>query len=73
MAENMYLPILATRGIIVFPGCETNIEVGRKKSLIAVDVANSACDGNIIIVSQRDPQINEPKFEEIAENLSKDD
>ena len=58
--NNQLLPLLITRGIIVFPGCNDQLDVGRVFSINAVSSALSDFDGKIIIVSQKDP--NEDKI-----------
>lgn len=57
-------PILLTRGLIVFPETTINIEVGRVKSISAVEEAYKN-DKKIIVVSQKDSQIEEPKMNDI--------
>lgn len=49
------LPVLCTRGMIVFPGHELSIDVGRSYSLKAVNQAISDYSSQIIIVSQIRP------------------
>lgn len=34
--ENMVLPVLALRGLVVFPGMMLQFDVGRKKSILAL-------------------------------------
>ena len=58
-----YIPLLITRGIIVFPGCNEQLDVGRVFSVNAVTASLSDFEGKIIICSQKNP--NE---ENIAEN-----
>jgi ATP-dependent Lon protease len=57
-------PILLTRGLVVFPETNTNIEVGRAKSIASIEKAFET-DKKIIVVSQKDPQIEDPKLNEI--------
>ena len=47
---NVHLPVVATRGIIVFPGQDVMIEVGRAKSLAAVDLSSKSFDNMVWIV-----------------------
>jgi len=51
----MKYTILPSRGIIVFPGQTTIIEVGRKSSLNAIDLAILQNESKIVILSQRKP------------------
>jgi ATP-dependent Lon protease len=60
----MNKPILFTRGVVVFPGANVNIEVGRTKSVNSINLANAA-DKKIVIASQRDPQQETPAFADI--------
>ncbi len=51
----MRLPVLATRGIINFPGFKTIIEVGRQESIKAIMKSLSNFSASIIITSQVNP------------------
>ena len=53
------LPLLPLRGLILFPQMVTPLFVGREKSLAAVRAA-SANEENLIVVSQRDHDVEEP-------------
>ena len=46
------MPLLALRGIIVFPGMTVNLDVGRDKSINAVNAAMQL-DKKILLVTQR--------------------
>ena len=52
MSQNVTVsvPAVCTRGIILFPGQDVMIEVGRAKSLTAVNTASSRFDGMVWIV-----------------------
>jgi ATP-dependent Lon protease len=54
------VPAVATRGVLIFPNQEVMIEVGREKSMNAVDEALNYFDGQVFIVSQRDVLVDEP-------------
>jgi ATP-dependent Lon protease len=56
----MNVPAVATRGVLIFPNQEVMIEVGREKSMNAVDEALNFFDGQVFIVSQRDVLVDEP-------------
>ena len=60
--ENMVLPVLALRGLVVFPGMMLQFDVGRKKSILAL---SKAMDENqmIFLVAQKDLGDNEPKLQ----------
>jgi ATP-dependent Lon protease len=57
-------PLLITRGIILFPTVDETIEIGRLKSINTIKLAAEG-DKKIIIVSQKDPQIEDPTFNDI--------
>ena len=44
------LPVICTRGMLVFPGHELSLDVGRTFSLNAMDLAVSQHDSNIVLV-----------------------
>lgn len=58
------MPLLALRGIIVFPGMTVNLDVGRDKSINAVNAAMQL-DKKILLVTQRDAETADPKHEEL--------
>ena len=55
MEENrtqLVLPVICTRGMVVFPNNDLTLDVGRPKSLKAIEDAANKYDGNLIFVSQ---------------------
>ncbi len=56
----MKYPVIATRGVIVFPGHQSLLEVGRKISLHAIDLSIIQNEAKLVIVSQRDPMMDAP-------------
>ena len=54
------VPVIATRGVIVFPKQDIMIEVGRPKSMNAIEEAQSFYNGHVWLVSQRDIMIDDP-------------
>ncbi len=56
-------PLLALRGVLIFPGMIANLDVGREKSIAAVDAAEGT-DKQIILVGQKQPE---------QENVAADD
>ena len=59
MAENIITkPLLALRGMMVFPGMISNLDIGREKSLNALEAA-MADDNLIILVTQKNPEITD--------------
>lgn len=63
-ASGKLMPLLALRGIIVFPGMTVNLDVGRDKSINAVNAAMQL-DKKILLVTQRDAETADPKHEEL--------
>ena len=57
------LPVICTRGMLVFPGHELSLDVGRTFSLNAMDLAVSQHDSNIVLVSQIHPLEEEINFD----------
>ena len=60
------LPILALRGLCVFPKMLTHFDVGRKKSARAVEEAMRE-DQTIFLVTQKDVQVDDPKRSDLYE------
>jgi len=57
-------PALPLRDLIIFPNMVVPLFVGRAKSLNSVEEAISN-EGNLIVVFQKDPNIEDPKYEDI--------
>lgn len=49
----MKYPVIATRGIVVFPGHTTTLDIGRKASVNAVNFSAVTYENQIVLVSQR--------------------
>ena len=60
------LPVLALRGLVVFPGMTTHFDVGRIKSARAVEEAIGA-DQQIFLVAQRELETDNPKRDDLYE------
>lgn len=58
------LPLLALRGLLIYPTLKTNIDVGRKKSVKAIESAMEL-NKEIILVSQKELMNEDPKIEDI--------
>ncbi len=58
------LPLLSVRDVVIFNDMLLPLFVGRKKSVRAVDEA-VAKDGFLLIVTQKDPVIEDPKPDQI--------
>ena len=60
------LPVLALRGLCVFPNMLTHFDVGRKKSAHAVEEAMRE-DQRIFLVAQKDAQKDDPARSDLYE------
>ena len=67
MSENLNVrvPVVCTRGIIVFPGQDVMIEVGRSKSINAVNDAGTSYSNMVWIVCQNDIMVDDPSQKDI--------
>jgi ATP-dependent Lon protease len=63
--ETYQLPLLITRGMVLFPNQAQSIEAGRPFSVAAIDAAK--VDGNdlILVTSQKSPEIDEPSTTDV--------
>jgi len=59
------IPVLITRGSFVFPTVEIELAVGRQKSVAAINEAITNFNSNIILVSQKEPKIDNPALNEV--------
>ena len=59
------LPVICTRGMVVFPGNSLSLDVGRPKSLNAISDSSEMYDRNIIFVSQLVPTADKSGFDDI--------
>lgn len=53
------IPLLITRGTIIYPGCSTTIDVGRVFSINAINDALAYNEGKIVVVSQINANLDE--------------
>jgi ATP-dependent Lon protease len=62
MAKNEFqvLPALPLKNTILFPGLLLPLSVGRESSLAAVEAALNTEEKEIILIAQRDPQVETP-------------
>lgn len=60
MSENIKVPVVCTRGIIVFPGQDVIIEVGRSKSINAMNEASTVYNSMVWIVCQNNIMVDNP-------------
>lgn len=67
MDNNVYaIPVVALRGLVVFPGMVLHFDVARTKSIRAIEAAMEVGQ-DIFLLSQKVPEENHPKFSELYE------
>ena len=65
MNDEVYkLPLLITRGMVLFPNQIQSIEAGRPFSVTAIDEAHQHNADLILVTSQISPEIDEPELED---------
>ena len=64
--ELKVLPLLITRGSVLFPKTSINIDVGRIFSISTINRSLDEFDSKIIVTTQKDVSINEPSDDDIA-------
>lgn len=70
MSENdanpiVQLPLVCTRGVIVFPNQDVIIDVGRDKSVNAVEAAQDKYNNQVILVAQKDLMMDAPDMDDL--------
>ncbi len=63
-ADILRLPTIALRGLVVFPGNVIHFEVGREKSIAAIEWAMNN-NNAVFLVAQRDMDVDEPAFKDL--------
>ncbi len=58
--DRVALPVIALRGLVVFPNIDTSFEVARPQTVRATEMALKA-DGLIYLVTQKDAQVETPE------------
>lgn len=66
MAEMKKIPLLPLRGLLVFPSVIMHLDVGRAKSINALESA-MVSDRRVLLASQKDPDLDDPRPDEIYE------
>ena len=64
MKERYKLALLPLRGVLVFPNMVLHLDVGRERSVTALDKAMVG-DNRILLVAQKDARIDEPVEEDL--------
>ena len=65
MENTITVPMICTRGIVVFPGQDVLVEVGRTKSINAINEASDNFDGQVFVVCQNDVRVEDPSIENL--------
>ncbi len=58
------LPVVPLRGLVVFPKMNLHFDVGRKKSLAALNAAMEK-DQKILLITQREAAVDDPKLSDL--------
>jgi ATP-dependent Lon protease len=64
MEEQKFKPILPLRDIVIFPSMVVPLFVGREKSIVALQEVMKT-DKSIVLVAQKNPEIDEPESKDI--------
>jgi len=63
--ETLTLPLLITRGMIIFPGTQKLIEAGRDFSINAINASSASSDSLIFLTAQKSAEIENPTENDI--------
>ena len=61
------LPMVALRGLVVFPGMFIHFDVGRQKSIAAVTKAMASSSREVFLIAQKDIKVEEPEKSDLYE------
>lgn len=64
IASSILIPVIALRGMVMFPNMVLNFDVGRKHSVLALENSLKG-DQNIFVVCQKNIKTDEPKLNDI--------
>src|SRR5438132_10362976 len=63
--QNIQLPLVPLRDMVVFPSMMAPFVVGRRGSIQALEATLSTSEKKIFLATQRDPKIDDPSMTEI--------
>ncbi len=63
--KNYDIPVICTRGIIVFPNQDVLIDVGRQISINALNKARAEYNSLVWLATQKDIMVDDPKIEDM--------
>jgi len=66
MAKKEKLPVLPLRGVLVFPNMVLHLDVGRERSIAAIERAMME-DNRILLVAQKNAKIDDPEKSDLYE------
>lgn len=66
-SEWIIMPMMPLRGTLVFPHMVTHLDVGRDRSINAINDAMEGDANYLFLAMQKDPQLEEPLLDEIYE------
>ena len=66
LTEFIEIPVIALRGLVLFPKMTLHFDVGRKKSIAALKYAMNK-NQKILLVTQKDASVDDPKLEDMYE------
>jgi ATP-dependent Lon protease len=64
MTERVKLPVLPLRGVLVFPNMVLHLDVGRERSITALEKAMMN-DNRILLMTQKDAKTDDPVTEDL--------
>ena len=65
MENVLHYPLVCTRGVIIFPEQEVIIDVGRPKSVKAIEESQLNYESHVCLVAQRDLALEEPDAQQL--------
>ena len=63
--QKLTLPILITRGTIIFPGTQSSLDAGRSFSMNAIDAGRNETDSLIFVASQINENLDNPTEDDV--------
>ena len=63
--ENLTLPLLVTKGLVVFPNMSEEIDAARSFSVKAIDDAKEQTNSLLFVVAQKDPRVDNPEVKDL--------
>lgn len=63
--NNLTLPLLITRGMIIFPNMSEEVEASRDFSISAIKDAKEMTNSLIFVVAQKSPDVDNPSLDDL--------